>query len=390
MHILNRLMISRKRIPETVNKIERPPLEITDDTSTQLDLSHMTVNINSFEYNKPIVIISANQLVSYYGEKVILSNMLTNWLIEPDISDASICYIKAVVPSTYGRQYLGAPNSDNKVYLYTSRNRFTQWKLSLLSNDHYELTYVGQKFDSAQVQLVLARYSEDIRWVRAYRDIAVIYNKGAYHSILDTLNVVEVENVGREGHTYLHHMITAYDSLKDRTIFAQGEPFSHNDTLLYAIDNYDKLDDVMPLGLGYLVNNNLPPPYLLDKLKKRTEYGLEYAVLKIDKNCDYMGESYFYDAGAQGFSPSYRAYYRIPPSLSIVDSMLKRSKFPYLPKDTFEFSFSGLFSVKRGIINAHDIEVYKNLKEELLSENNQGGVNGYILERLWLHIFSSR
>jgi hypothetical protein len=383
-------MISRKRTP--VSQIDSRPLEITDDTSTPLDLSAMSVNIDSFEYNKPISIISSttNQSISYYQEKAILSNTITNWLIEPDISDTSICYIKAAVPSTYGRQYLGAPNSDNKVYLYTSRNCFTQWKMSLMDKDKelYELTYVGRKFDTTHVQLVVARYSEDIRWVRAYKDIAIVYNKGIYHDIMDTLRVVRLENIGREGHTYLHHMISAYDSLKDRTIFSQGDPFSHNDTILFAIDNYEKLDAVMPLGLGYLVNNNLPPQNLLDKIKQKTDYGLEYAIFKINKNCDYMDESYFHDAGALGFATSYRSYYKIEHSSSIIDSMLSRAKFPYFPNNTFYFTFSGLFSVNRDVINAHDIEVYNNLKRELLSENNQGGVNGYLLERLWLHIFN--
>ena len=122
-------------------------------------------------------------------------------------------------------------------------------------------------------------------------------------------------------------------------------------------------------------------------MKKRTDYGLEYAIFKINKNCDYSGENYFYDEGAQGFAPYYRLYYKIDISLSVIDSMLTRSKYPYLPNDTFYFTFSGLFSVNRDVIKAHDIEVYNNLKEELLSENNQGGVNGYLLERLWLHIF---
>ena len=386
---MNRMMAARKRTPDVIKRIDPQALNITDDNSIQLDISNMAVNIHSFKFNKPLVLVStsANQFISYHQEKVILSKTATNWLIEQDRTNATLCYIKAEVPTAHGRQYMGAPNNDNKVYLYTTKNHFTQWKLLILKKDHYELTYVGQKFDPAQVQLVVARYNEDTRWVRAYRDMAVIYNKGQYHSILDTLNVVTLENVGREGHTYLHHITTAYDSLKDRTIFAQGDPFTHNDTLLYAIDNYDKLDTVMPLGLGYLVDSNLPPKYLLDKMKKRTDYGLEYAIFKINKNCDYSGENYFYDEGAQGFAPYYRLYYKIDISLSVIDSMLTRSKYPYLPNDTFYFTFSGLFSVNRDVIKAHDIEVYNNLKEELLSENNQGGVNGYLLERLWLHIF---
>ena len=97
---------------------------------------------------------------------------------------------------------------------------------------------------------MVARCRESIEWVRAYADIAIVYNKG--YPIEEPLKVVKLGNIGREGHTYLHHIITQYNSHTDYTVFLQADPFIHNPTILFAIDNYERTLDVQPLGLHYL------------------------------------------------------------------------------------------------------------------------------------------
>ena len=37
--------------------------------------------------------------------------------------------------------------------------------------------------------------------------------------------MVKLPNVGREGHTYLHHIVNEYNNLADRTLFLQGNPY---------------------------------------------------------------------------------------------------------------------------------------------------------------------
>jgi hypothetical protein len=39
--------------------------------------------------------------------------------------------------------------------------------------------------------------------------------------------VVQLHNVGFEAHTYLHHIITRYETLAPVTVFCQGHPFDH-------------------------------------------------------------------------------------------------------------------------------------------------------------------
>lgn len=33
-----------------------------------------------------------------------------------------------------------------------------------------------------------------------------------------------LENIGLESHTYLHHIVSSYDTLAEKTVFAQGAP----------------------------------------------------------------------------------------------------------------------------------------------------------------------
>lgn len=67
-------------------------------------------------------------------------------------------------------------------------------------------------------KMVVARYDEDISWTQKYN--SVVYNKGDHLS-----NSISLDNVGREAHTYLRHIITNYHNLEETLIFVQGNPF---------------------------------------------------------------------------------------------------------------------------------------------------------------------
>lgn len=70
------------------------------------------------------------------------------------------------------------------------------------------------------LELVVARYLEDLSWLRNIppQIRATIYDKSPSGNL---------ENVGREAHTYLHHICARYDSLAPTTLFCQGKPFDH-------------------------------------------------------------------------------------------------------------------------------------------------------------------
>lgn len=73
------------------------------------------------------------------------------------------------------------------------------------------------------IQVVIARYREDISWAAELGLDTVVYNKGP-----EPLEGAQtLPNIGREAHTYLTHIVTQWDRLAGNTVFIQGNPFDH-------------------------------------------------------------------------------------------------------------------------------------------------------------------
>jgi len=81
---------------------------------------------------------------------------------------------------------------------------------------------------AAKIDVVVSRYSENLEMLKdfpadKYQRI-FIYNKNPtpYESTLERATVENLPNIGREAHTYLHHVIKHYDDLADTTLFIPG------------------------------------------------------------------------------------------------------------------------------------------------------------------------
>jgi hypothetical protein len=100
------------------------------------------------------------------------------------------------------------------------------------------------------LQLVVARYHEDLSWVRniAAGIEPIIYDKGP----APLAGASPLENAGREAHTYLHHICERYNDLADVTVFCQGKPFDHafdfHQTLRELADNAENAPAFCWLG----------------------------------------------------------------------------------------------------------------------------------------------
>lgn len=79
------------------------------------------------------------------------------------------------------------------------------------------------------VQLVVARYREDVSWVPQLDLPAVVYDKSGQGlpGSMPVPGVVPLPNIGREAHTYFTHIVREYDRLAEVTVFLQGDPFFH-------------------------------------------------------------------------------------------------------------------------------------------------------------------
>jgi hypothetical protein len=85
--------------------------------------------------------------------------------------------------------------------------------------------------------IVVARYNEDISWTKEFSNV-LIYNKGNDDLDSNKYNIIQLNNVGREGHTFYKHIYDNYESLDDYTIFLQGNPFPHVKNLIQRLKKY--------------------------------------------------------------------------------------------------------------------------------------------------------
>jgi len=85
--------------------------------------------------------------------------------------------------------------------------------------------------EQPNVELVIARYREDVSWVEGLGFPAVVYDKsgesGRPEPSSGQVAWEPLPNVGREAHTYLHHIVTRYPDFAEFTVFLQGDPFRH-------------------------------------------------------------------------------------------------------------------------------------------------------------------
>lgn len=97
--------------------------------------------------------------------------------------------------------------------------------------------------------IILARYNEDVSWIFENLDLfenVFIANKGEkIDKVGDPrITVYELQNVGREAHTYLNFICDYYDFIQknnsDLFIFSQAYPHEHNWSF---IENIEQLNE---------------------------------------------------------------------------------------------------------------------------------------------------
>ena len=102
---------------------------------------------------------------------------------------------------------------------------------------HYRslLSWPEHRRQRGDLQLVIARYRENVDWRHRFQGIpTIVYEKG------ERRGAYRLPNIGREAHTYLHHIVTHYGHLAPLTVFLQGDPYSH------VADLEDKLWNLSP------------------------------------------------------------------------------------------------------------------------------------------------
>jgi hypothetical protein len=187
------------------------------------------------------------------------------------------------------------------------------------------------------IKIIIARYREEIDWIK-YPD-SIIYNKGP--PLTTTHPVIELPNIGREGHTYLTHIINNYDRLDDYTIFLQGNPFEHNRTLGPRIEA------------------------LFQRI--RSGESLKYENLT----------DWFLDSNISG-CPHHK-------NLPLIECYEKIFGVA-LKEKAFKFGAGAQFLVSRETIRRRSVDFYKKILR--LLDYAVSPIEGYAVERFWYMIFT--
>ena len=235
-------------------------------------------------------------------------------------------------------------------------------------------------FSRCTKQLVVARYREPIyNWVLLVpADVSVkVYLKygdveDLTAGVLDLVDEVEpLANIGREGHTYLHHIIQNYDNLCEYTIFTQADPFKHNPTFVQDLfDNMDKGEVFRSFGKWW--QKEYPPDNII-------EGGIRPNI----------------HIGNRDFVCIHPTFWEDDGWVRIVRRIKMRNHIDYIipwvcrrldlvePTTGVPISMCGMFGVHRSKIQMYSKSFYEKMRDFLLEHPD----HGYVIERFWATLF---
>ena len=195
-------------------------------------------------------------------------------------------------------------------------------------------------------EIVVAHYNEPLGWLgdlpKGWQP--VVYHKGTPCEFPKTgrqPKSLRLENVGREAHTYLHHLIENWNRLAPVTAFVQGNPFSG------APDLIEDLKDPACDSFRYFSNNPVGECF-------ETPFGSVTL-------CDRDGAPHHHGLALFTFAQAHGLWIK--------------ERIPFAPESNF--------LVAREAIRSRPRSFYEALLETTLRD----ALAGYRLERLWMAIF---
>ncbi|MAR85342.1 MAG: hypothetical protein CL869_04005 [Cytophagia bacterium] len=203
--------------------------------------------------------------------------------------------------------------------------------------------------------LIISRFDENLKWLEDHQNFnIIIYNKGKNFTCKSLKNIINIDNVGRESHTWLYHIVENYNNLDDVSIFLQGriddlDCMSYKDPNIY-LKKINKIGFAVsrlgllgPLHWGHNVGIEHIPKYASQWNKNeisRSKYGFRKFAKKL---------------------------------------------FPEIPIFVAT-SYGGCFAVKKELILKYKVDFYKKLLETVSKHKNP--IEGHYLERLWCYMFT--
>lgn len=222
---------------------------------------------------------------------------------------------------------------------------------------------VCEEETSARITLCISRFNEDIRWINnpEFAKFAkVIYNKGNVFdaSVLgQACEIISLDNVGREGHTYLHHIIEHYDNLDEITVFLPGSCMGELkiDTTQRLIKRVCESSNTVIMGAWYDQGVH----------QKFASFQIDSWEGSNSKNKTLQPERACAPSSIRPFSRWYKNFFG--------DVFVRVA------------CFGGLFAVHKKHILQHSQEYYRQLISTLDQHSNPE--DGHFMERSWAAVF---
>jgi hypothetical protein len=184
-------------------------------------------------------------------------------------------------------------------------------------------------------EIVIAHYNEPLEWIKDIPEgwRIVVYFKGKKPEPVEGVLYRELENVGRESHTYLYHIIANYDKLCDITVFTQADPFDHNIKFLEELKYVKEDISFRRLSRRGLLHDEALYPHLAG-----------------DKYPEFFRETMGYDCDAMNFCFA-----------------------------------NAIFAVNKDVVQGRHLDFYRDLFTRL--PQTLMPFQGHFIERMWARIF---
>lgn len=219
--------------------------------------------------------------------------------------------------------------------------------------------------------IVVARYNEDLTWLKPYADVVHIQNKGDERTIPDVFRSRKtLPNIGREAHSYLDYIISNYDDLPKNILFIQGNIEDHRDTFYLPFTPDVKV-------ISSLEENHPSVEQLIPLWKKQIE---EYG-----RTCN--AKSFLFPNGklAAMYGLRHSAFYsHLFPSEYTFGQWFERYILPRFPDKLLWFK-NALFGCERRCILSRPKKYYEDLLAQLKYTNCD---LAYYFERSWYYILN--
>lgn len=216
------------------------------------------------------------------------------------------------------------------------------------------------------IDLVVARYNEDIRWIndlpKGLLKRIKIYNKGQdMDYVIKGAEVIKLENIGREPHTYLTHIVNNYDNP----------------------DN----NDCITLFLPGSVKNKPYKSIQLDKILDSLKHNHKSIILSVASDKESIEKEKLLEINEYSTTNTNNKKYNPNTRVnSSYDRPMGKWFAKHFPGEEIKcLSINCIFAVSNADIHKRSLNTYKNLLDMVSSRHPEVG---HYLERLWSIVLS--